>query len=176
MGLAGHFDMAIDRDLVKAVFKDLVSDLPPGCASLEFSTDELTGHVLVKLSPTRPGAASIEARVTGDLIYLFFGRGAVFEVPESGRYTSCSYLEEIRLLCSGVIAGKLRERVSIKGSKVVGAQSVIHLGERRPWAIWRDVIAFFRLGRGRKEVWEYQPYCEAQHPQDSAPRPPSTGC
>jgi len=92
-------------------------------------------------------------------VYLFFGRGAVFEVPENGRYTKFRYLDEVRFLCSGVIGGKFEEVVKMAKSKVVGASAKVTLDDgKAASAVWRRLVPNL-FAKSKEERFVYAPYC-----------------
>lgn len=137
----------------------LLKSLAPGCASLTISDREQNDDLIVEILPKNQEAARIRARVTRELVVLCFGRGAVFEIPEEGRYTGTAYLEEVRLLCSGVIAGKFEEIVTMVGSEVVGARAKVTLDtDDVASGVWRRMT--LRLFRKTENVHlTYAPYC-----------------
>lgn len=85
-----------------------------------------TGHPLLEIQPSNPDAAPIKVMVTDEKVVLFFGRGAVLEVPETGgRYTDFDLWGEIWALISAVMRGAFEETVFFHNDEVVGARARI---------------------------------------------------
>jgi hypothetical protein len=89
---------------------------------------------LMTITPTNPRAAPIEVRIVSDFgAYLHIGRGAIFEVPFTGkRYTDNDFIEEITNLVSGVVYGGFEEEVFMSQSLIVGARGEIKAGVNLP--------------------------------------------
>lgn len=153
-------ELSPSKDELLALFEQLVNSLPQGCASI--SVNPLTGGMdfALDLVPGNPNAAAIGAAIhEGAVIYLYFGHGAVFEVPDTGRrYTSFPCLDEVRALCSAVMAGKFEEVVTFVDSRVVGARAKIDLGGEVAVEAWRE-LAFSPFRKEKKEYFKYSPYC-----------------
>lgn len=141
------------------LFQDLVSSLPPHCASLKIVDDSSTGYLTVVVTPSSDKAARIHAEVDDRVgVTLSFGKGAVFEVPVKGmRYTNLPCLEEVRALCMAVMAGRFEEEVLLVGTDVLGARAKIYL-DKPVNERWRE-LKFYPFRRIVKENLKYSAYC-----------------
>lgn len=151
--------MSIDAHAVQETLESLIARLPAGCASLKTSEGSVHGQWFIEVEPANPRSARIQALVDPDMVWLSLGLGGVFEVPEGGRYTKYEYLEEIRLLCSGVIAGDYEEKVRMVGTDVLASRARITLSTgATAKSYWRRV--FFNPFKKRSSVHKtYEPYC-----------------
>jgi hypothetical protein len=155
------------EDYIK-LFQQLLNSLSPNCASLKISDEPLTGGLLIEVKPASSKAAKIDAIVESDFgVHLEFGVGAVFDVPLKGkRYTDLPCYDEVKALCTAVIAGEFEEKVLFVETKVLGAVKTKVLGAKarifleKPWIEkWREL----EFHPGRKKEWKhfkYSPYID----------------
>lgn len=96
---------------IKAVFENLLSELPPGTASLNVYRVPKNDGTIIELMPANPEAASIEVHVDDGANYVDFSfgeRGGTWELPLEGRYKNADsrqLLAEVEEMCRAVIAG-----------------------------------------------------------------------
>ena len=124
----------------EALFRELLDALPEGCASIRRTSE--TRVVVLEMVPSRPSAAPISAIVPRDDrqgLTLVAGKGSYFEIPRDGhRYTDQPLFEEVKTICSAVIAGRLEEWVALDGADVVRGKGTIGL-HRTVTVRWREL-------------------------------------
>jgi hypothetical protein len=111
---------------VTELFERLLSELPPGTATLHVYRVPRIGGTVFKLKPTNPAAAGFRVHSDDFDVYGFsFGVRSQWEFPYERRYRKGEkdILTEIDEMCRAVIEGRCEERrgwFSLKGTLSVG--------------------------------------------------------
>ena len=129
-------------------------------SSVKRLTNPSTGHPVLEIQPRNPKAASIKVMVTDAKVVLFFGRGAIMEVPEGGgRYTKLDLLGEIWTLISAVMRGAFEETVFFSQNEVIGARARITItSDDIAHESWRQLSWRSWFGPRVTRQFSYAPY------------------
>jgi hypothetical protein len=118
--------------------------------------------MIVDVHPTNPDAAAMRLRCADSKVILFFGQGAVFEVPQGGRrYTSLDLCGEVSALCEAVLQGAFEEMVYFRKEQVVGARALVLTADGTAHETWFSLRSI--LLRKEARHFRYLPYlpCKA---------------
>ncbi len=130
------------------------------CSSIKRLKNPYSGHPKLEIQPSNPDAASIGVMVTEEIVVLFFGRGAVLEVPErGGRYTKFDLWGEIWALISAVMRGAFEETVFFHNDEVVGARARIFVTpDDIAHETWKKLSLKSLFGGRVEKHFSYAPY------------------
>jgi hypothetical protein len=160
-----------EKQLVR-LFEDVLSTLPPSCASLELkpASKDKDIHELAIVPVNESSAEFGVILMSGDLYAAFFGRGKLsttyecpWEIGLSRRDGLTEHLAVIEKMSLAVIAGRcehLLGRMSIRGT--------IHVSEKEAYRV-TDIPKF--PPRRERRIVQYDPYCPgAENHSRSFPR------
>jgi hypothetical protein len=150
-------------DEIFELYRELLSDLPPGTASLtrQRSRDPAGGED-IDVTPTNPNSAQISHHPLGDVIYSSVGRHTTTEFWVGSRKQEEQELENLRKISRAVIEGKFSEDVWTLDDKVVKSRATIQIDGKM-----RGIGAFVTfsnpLRRKQRQHFDYAPYVLPEH-------------